>query len=167
MTNRTDMRSPDAIVLTHALEKLRACDGLTSSRLENSRNIECGPLLGLAAVRRYAAVHDIELSQAALDVIRECVRDNLQGSQRIVADAVLGLAVFSEAYTIHGIQARVISSLCCHVPLGQSVSAGSSRTSGISRVVLVWWSLKKGNPSTSCDHTRARSSPTSVTAVAA
>jgi ribokinase len=106
MTNRTDMRSPDAIVLTHALEKLRACDGLTSSRLENSRNIECGPLLGLAAVRRYAAVHDIELSQAALDVIRECVRDNLQGSQRIVADAVLGLAVFSEAYTIHGIQAE-------------------------------------------------------------
>ncbi len=94
MTNRTDLGSPDAIVLTHALEKLRARDGLTSSRLENSRNIESGPLLGLAAVRRYAAVHDIELSQAALDVIRECVRDNLQGSQRIVADAVLGLAVF-------------------------------------------------------------------------
>jgi hypothetical protein len=80
MTNRTDMGSPDAIVLTHALEKLRARDGLTSSRLENSRNIESGPLLGLAAVRRYAAVHDIELSQAALDVIRECVRHNLQGS---------------------------------------------------------------------------------------
>ena len=112
MTNRTDLGSPDAIVLTHALEKLRARDGLTSSRLENSRNIESGPLLGLAAVRRYAAVHDIELSQAALDVIRECVRDNLQGSQRIVADAVLGLAVFSEAYSSHGIQARVISSLC-------------------------------------------------------
>jgi hypothetical protein len=166
MTNRTDMGSPDAIVLRHALEKLRARDGLTSSRLENSRNIESGPLLGLAAVRRYAAVHDIELSQAALDVIRECVRDNLQGSQRIVANAVLGLGSFLRP-TSHGIQARVISSLCCHVPLGQSVSAGSSRTSGISRVVLVWWSLKKGNPSTSCDHTRARSSPTSVTAVAA
>jgi ribokinase len=112
MTNRTDLGSPDAIVLTHALEKLRARDGLTSSRLENSRNIESGPLLGLAAVRRYAAVHDIELSQAALDVIRECVRDNLQGSQRIVADAVLGLGVFSESYGSHGIQARVVSSLC-------------------------------------------------------
>jgi hypothetical protein len=44
MTNRTDMGSPDALVLTHALEKLRARDGLTSSRLENSRNIESGPL---------------------------------------------------------------------------------------------------------------------------
>jgi ribokinase len=77
MTNRTDLGSPDALVLTHALEKLRARDGLTSSRLENSRNIESGPLLGLAAVRRYAAVHDVELSAAALDVIRECVRDNL------------------------------------------------------------------------------------------
>jgi hypothetical protein len=52
MTNRTDLGSPDAIVLTHPPEKLRARDGLTSSRLENSRSIESGPLLGLAAVRR-------------------------------------------------------------------------------------------------------------------
>ena len=36
MTHRTDMGSPDAIVLTHALEKLRARDGLTSSRLETA-----------------------------------------------------------------------------------------------------------------------------------
>ena len=36
MTNRTDLGSPDAIVLTHALEKLRARDGLTSSRLETA-----------------------------------------------------------------------------------------------------------------------------------
>ena len=28
MTNRTDLGSPDALVLTHALEKLRARDGL-------------------------------------------------------------------------------------------------------------------------------------------
>ena len=111
MTNRTDLGSPDALVLTHALEKLRARDGLTSSRLENSRNIESGPLLGLAAVRRYAAVHDVELSAAALDVIRECVRDNLQGSQRIVADAVLGLGIFSTIYISHGIQERVVSGL--------------------------------------------------------
>ena len=75
MTNRTDMVSPDALVLTHALEKLRARDGLTHSRLDNSRSVEAAPLLGLAAVRRYAAVHDIELAQAALDVIKECVRE--------------------------------------------------------------------------------------------
>jgi ribokinase len=111
MTNRTDMGSPDALVLTHALEKLRARDGLTHSRLENSRAVESGSLLGLAAVRRYAAVHDVELSEAALDVIKECVRDNLQGSQRIVADAVLGLGIFSATYLKHGIPERTVSAL--------------------------------------------------------
>jgi ribokinase len=111
MTNRTDMVSPDALVLAHALEKLRARDGLTHSRLDNSRSVEAAPLLGLAAVRRYAAVHDMELAQAALDVIRECVRESLHGSQCIVADAVLGLGTFSEVYTQNGIEARVDKAL--------------------------------------------------------
>jgi ribokinase len=111
MTNRADMVSPDALVLTHALEKLRARDGLTHSRLENSRSVEAAPLLNLAAVRRHASVHDIELAQAALDVIAECVRDSLHGSQQPVADAVLGLGVFSETYISHGVEARVVSAL--------------------------------------------------------
>jgi ribokinase len=111
MTNRTDMVSPDALVLTHALEKLRARDGLTHSRLDNSRSVDAAPLLGLAAVRRYAAVHDIEPAQAALDVIKECVRENLHGSQGIVADAIMGLGTFSEAYTNHGIEPRIVSAV--------------------------------------------------------
>jgi ribokinase len=111
MTNRTDMVSPDALVLTHALEKLRARDGLTHSRLDNSRSVEAAPLLGLAAVRRHAAVHDIELAQAALEVIKECVRESLRGSQCIVADAVLALGTFSEAYTRNGIELRVDQAL--------------------------------------------------------
>jgi ribokinase len=111
MTNRTDMVSPDALVLTHALEKLRARDGLTHSRLDNSRSVEAAPLLGLAAVRRHAAVHNLELAQAALDVIKECVRENLRGSQCIVADAVLALGTFSEVYTENGIEARVDQAL--------------------------------------------------------
>jgi ribokinase len=111
MTNRTDMVSPDALVLTHALEKLRARDGLTHSRLDNSRSIEAAPLLGLAAVRRYASVHNIEPAQAALEVIKECVGESLSGSKRVVADAVLGLGVFSEAYNSHGIASRVVSAL--------------------------------------------------------
>jgi ribokinase len=111
MTNRTDMVSPDALVLTHALEKLRARDGLTHSRLDNSRSVEAAPLLGLAAVRRHAAVHDIELAQAALEVIKECVRESLHGSQCIVADAVLGLGTFSDAYTRNGIETRVDKAL--------------------------------------------------------
>jgi ribokinase len=111
MTNRTDMVSPDALVLTHALEKLRARDGLTHSRLENSRSVEAAPLLGLAAVRRYAAVHDVEMAQAALDVIKECISESLHGSQCIVADAILGLGTFSEAYINQGIEPRVDSAL--------------------------------------------------------
>ncbi len=111
MTNRTDMVSPDALVLTHALEKLRARDGLTHSRLDNSRSVEAAPLLGLAAVRRHAAVHDIELAQAALDVIKECVRESLHGSHCIVADAVLALGTFSEAYTRNGIEPRIDKAL--------------------------------------------------------
>jgi ribokinase len=111
MTNRTDMVSPDALVLTHALEKLRARDGLTHSRLDNSRSVEAAPLLGLAAVRRYAAVNDIELAQAALEVIKECVRENLRDSQRIVADAVLGVGAFSEAYVQHGVEPRIVTAL--------------------------------------------------------
>jgi ribokinase len=111
MTNRTDMVSPDALVLTHALEKLRARDGLTHSRLENSRSVEAAPLLNLAAVRRHADVHNVELAQAALDVIAECVRESLQGLQRPVADAVLGLGIFSEAYIDHGVDKRVVSAL--------------------------------------------------------
>ena len=111
MANRTDMVSPDALVLTHALEKLRARDGLTHSRLDNSRSVEAAPLLGLAAVRRHAAVHDIEVAQAALEVIKECVRESLHGSQCIVADAVLGLGTFSDAYTQNGIEPRVDNAL--------------------------------------------------------
>ena len=111
MTNRIDMVSPNALVLTHALEKLRARDGLTPSRLQNSRSVEAAPLLGLAAVRRYAAVHDTDLAHAALDVIKECVRENLHDSQCIVADAVLGLGTFSEAYLGHGVDIRVVSAL--------------------------------------------------------
>ena len=40
-----------------------------------------------------------------------CVRENLRDSQRPVADAVLGLGVFSEAYTRHGVEARAVSAL--------------------------------------------------------
>jgi ribokinase len=111
MTNRTDMVSPNALVLTHALEKLRARDGLTSSRLENSRSLEAAPLLNLAAVRRYAAIQNMEIAEAALDVIKECLRESIRGSQSIVADAVLGLGTFSEAYNRYGIDERAVSAL--------------------------------------------------------
>ena len=111
MTSRTDMPSHDALVLIHVLEKLRARGGLTHLRLDMSRRIVAAPLLNLDAVRRYATVHDMELSLAALDVIKECVRQNLHDSQRIVADTVLGLGIFQDAYSRHGIETRIVSGL--------------------------------------------------------
>ena len=89
--------SPDDLVLTHTLEKLRTRDGLTAARLQAGATGVAAPLMELAAVRRYANVHRLELAAAAISVVAECIRDALDGSHRIVADAVLGMGVFSAA----------------------------------------------------------------------
>ena len=109
--NRIDMGSPDALLLAHALEKLRARDGLTHARLINGQRSDAATLLRLGAVQRYAAVHQVEQEQAAVEVIRECVQESLNNSDQIVADAVLGLGAFAEAYQRRRIDPRVITAL--------------------------------------------------------
>jgi ribokinase len=99
------------LVLTHTLEKLRARDGLTVTRLETGAIGVAAPLLGLAAVQRYANIHDMDLTRAALAVVAECVRDALQGTDRIVADTVLALGVFADSQLRHGIEPRVVEAL--------------------------------------------------------
>ena len=86
MINRRDEVSPDTLLLTHALEKLRARDGLTPERLENNR--EAAPLLDLASVQRHADVYNIDLAHAAVAIVKECVEETFRDTQRIVADAV-------------------------------------------------------------------------------
>ena len=103
--------SADVVVLTHALEKLRAREGVTLARLEGDAHGVAEPLLNLTAVRRYASIHNIEHSQAALAVVTECVRDGLGGSHRIVADAVLALGIFAEEHYRHYVGARVLDAL--------------------------------------------------------
>jgi ribokinase len=103
--------SPDELVVTHVLEKLRARDGVTLARLEAGGQGVAAPLLGLAVVRRYASTHHVEPAQAALAVITECVRDSLFGTDRIVADAVLALGIFADTYDGFGIDPRVVSAL--------------------------------------------------------
>ena len=103
--------SPNELVLTHCLEKLRARSGLTADRLEAGAAGVAAPLLGLAAVRRYASVHQAGLTQAALAVVGECIRDGLDGTHRIVADAVLATGVFSKAQYGHHIDAKVVEAL--------------------------------------------------------
>jgi ribokinase len=116
MTNRTDRVSPEALLLAHALEKLRAREGVTDSRLVNSHSAEAALVLNLTAVQRHAAAREIELAQAAVEVIKECVRDDLNGSDSIVADAVLGLGAFSDTYVSRDIEPRVVEALNSNLP---------------------------------------------------
>ncbi len=111
MSVQRGYESPNELVLTHCLEKLRARTGLTAERLDATTGGVAAPLLSLAAVRRYASVHQVELSRAALAVVSECIRDGLDGTNRIVADAVLGTAVFGDAQYRDGIDQKVIDAL--------------------------------------------------------
>ncbi len=111
MTDRQVHKSSNELVLRHALEKLRTRDGLTLARLQAGATGVAEPLLNLAAVRRFASIHDAGLSSAALAVVAECVRDTLTGTDRIVADAVLALGVFADAYRHYGIDLRVVQAL--------------------------------------------------------
>jgi ribokinase len=72
--------------------------------------------LNLTAVHRHAAARKIELAQAAVEVIKECVREDLNGSDSIVADAVLGLGAFSDTYVSRDIEPRVVEALNSNLP---------------------------------------------------
>jgi ribokinase len=111
MSVQRGYESPNELVLAHCLEKLRARTGLTAERLDAGAAGVAAPLLGLAAVRRYASVHQIELSVAALAVVGECIRDGLDGTHRIVADAVMATGVFSNAQYRDRIDRRVVDAL--------------------------------------------------------
>ncbi|MET0416327.1 MAG: PfkB family carbohydrate kinase [Actinoplanes sp.] len=100
--------SADELVLCHALEKLRAREGLHPARLQAEARGVAEPLLNLAAVRRHSAVFDLDVAHAAVAVVGECVRDGLNGTDRIVADTVLGLGLFRDSYLGHGVGARIV-----------------------------------------------------------
>ncbi|MEV8371835.1 PfkB family carbohydrate kinase [Kribbella sp. NPDC056861] len=112
MANREDLDSSDAVVLTHALEKLRARDGLVLERLQiTTRRSDVAPLLRLPLVQNFASVQDIDLALAAVQVVAQCVRDTTDGTYQIVADAILALGVLEDAYAQHGLDDKVIQAL--------------------------------------------------------
>lgn len=111
MSDLTGVDSSHELVLTHALEKLRARDGLTLARLEAGRHELTAPLLALPAVRRHAAIHGTDPARAALEVVLECVRGGLLGTAGIVADAVLALGAFAEAHGRGGVDPSVVAAL--------------------------------------------------------
>jgi ribokinase len=101
--------SPDALILVHVLEKLRTRDGLTLTRLQTGRE-EAAPLLRLDATQRFADVHQVPLLPAAIGVISQCVLETIDGTQRIVADAILALGLFADQYS-RTLDTRVIQAL--------------------------------------------------------
>jgi ribokinase len=101
---------PSALVLTHALEKLRARDGLSLAKMGDERG-QAGPLLELHATQRFASVHRVELADAAVGVVKQCVLETIDGTHRIVADATLALGLFVDQYARSGIDGRIVKAL--------------------------------------------------------
>ena len=128
MINSRDELPPEALVLVHALEKLRARDGLKPARLENDP--EAAPLLGLTSVRRSADVHSIDLGHAAVAVVIDCVNETFRDTQLIVIDAVLALGMFAADYERGGVDLRTISVLHSGL-LGRRRSALLSHWQGL------------------------------------
>jgi ribokinase len=110
MANRDEWDSSDAAVVTHALEKLRARDGITLARLQR-RNEGAGPLLRIAAIQQTAVSQRIEPADAAVRIISLCVAEMPDLTHRIVADAVLGLGVLSDQYRHDSLDERILYSL--------------------------------------------------------
>lgn len=111
MTNRSDKQPADVLLLASVLEKLRTHDGLTVARLTAGRQGIAAPLLELAATRRFASVHDVDPSAAAFDLVAGCVRDDLHGSQQLVADAILALGLYAGAHSRAGLDDRITRGL--------------------------------------------------------
>lgn len=112
MADQNDnLEPPSALVLTHVLEKMRARDGLTLLRLQNDRGQAAAPLFQLRSSQRFANVHEVDLPAAVHSVVSQCVLEAIDGTHRIVADAILALGLFSEQYGTYGIDEQVISAL--------------------------------------------------------
>ena len=111
MTNRSDKQTADVLLLASVLEKLRTHDGLTTARLHAGRSGIAAPLMELAATRRFASVHELDPASAAFDLVATCVGDDLQGTQQIVADAILALGLHTDTYTRAGIDERITLAL--------------------------------------------------------
>jgi ribokinase len=106
-----EWETPNALVLTHVLEKMRARDGLTLARLQDDRGQAAAPLLQLHAAQRFSNVYKVDLPSAALGVVSQCVLETIDGTHRIVADAILALGLFTEQYQRHGLDEKVVRGL--------------------------------------------------------
>jgi ribokinase len=111
MLDSGDKQSETVRVLTTALEKLRTHGGLTADRLKADRTGVFTPLLTLSATRRFASVHELDIPDAAVALVRDCVREDLSQSQRMIADIVLALRVLQQELKEAGIDRHITRAL--------------------------------------------------------
>ncbi|TCC05140.1 PfkB family carbohydrate kinase [Kribbella soli] len=108
MSDHFTSRSPEVAPLVSVFIALRKNEGLTAQRLAISR---AQPLLHLPMVRDRAERTGEDSAVAAVDLVRDHVRglDNL--TDRIIADAALGLGSFADVYRSGGLPANILHKL--------------------------------------------------------
>jgi ribokinase len=112
MTISSDDRQPDKVpLLAGVLEKLRTHDGLTVDRLRSDRVGLASPLMELAAVQRYASVHAVDLPNAAVALVSDCISEDLNSTRQIIADVVLALGVLTKRLADAGIDGHITRAL--------------------------------------------------------
>jgi sugar/nucleoside kinase (ribokinase family) len=108
MSDHSQPGSSDASYLVPIFESLRKYEGLKAARLNGNR---VQPLLRLAAVQNHSASTGEEPATAAVHVVAEQVQRLAGVTDRIVADAVLGLGLFAATYTSHQVPKRIVRTL--------------------------------------------------------
>ncbi|MGW6196674.1 PfkB family carbohydrate kinase [Kribbella sp. NPDC055110] len=108
MSDQFTARSPEVAALVSMFVALRKNDGMTPQRLAISR---AQPLLHLPAVRDRTERTGEDPTVVAVELVRDQVRSMDITTDRIIADAVLGLGSFADVYQAAGIPASILHKL--------------------------------------------------------
>jgi ribokinase len=108
MSDQFTARSPEVAPLVSVFVALRKNEGMTAQRLASGR---AQPLLHLPAVRDRAARTGADSTVVAVELVRDQVRSLDSPTDRIIADAALGLGSFADVYRTAGVAAGVLHKL--------------------------------------------------------
>src|SRR3954447_6165906 len=108
MSDRFTSGSSEVSALVSVLVSLRKNEGMTAQRLALSR---AQPLLHLPVVRDRAERTGEDLTVGAIEITRQQVRSLASVTDRIIADAILGLGSFSHEYRAFGLPVGVLRKL--------------------------------------------------------
>jgi len=108
MSDQFTARSPEVAPLVSVFVALRKNEGMTAQRLASGR---AQPLLHLSAVRDRVERTGEPSTEVAIELVREQVRRLDSLTDRIIADAALGLSSFADVYRSDGVPANVLHKL--------------------------------------------------------